>query len=98
MRESKVEKYLKEKVEQINGMYLKFSSIGTNGVPDRIVILEGKVYFAELKAPGKTPRKLQKYIHAEMLKRGFKVFVIDTFEGAIEFINYVQRGGDDHEV
>ncbi|MFH5834563.1 VRR-NUC domain-containing protein [Proteiniclasticum sp. C24MP] len=98
MRESKVEKYLKEKVEQLDGMYLKFSSIGTNGVPDRIVILDHKVYFVELKATGKTPRKLQKYIHAEMLKRGFKVYVIDSFEGAIEFMNSIQRGGDHHEV
>jgi len=98
MRESKVEKYLKGKVEQLDGMYLKFSSIGTNGVPDRIVILDHKVYFVELKATGKTPRKLQKYIHAEMLKRGFKVYVIDSFEGAIEFMNFIQRGGDHHEV
>jgi len=89
MRESKVEEYLKEKVERLNGMYLKFSSIGTNGVPDRIILLEGKVYFVELKAPGKTPRKLQKFIHAEMLKRGFKVHVIDDLGGVVRFINEI---------
>lgn len=90
MRESKVEEYLMKKVERLDGMYIKFSSPGTNGVPDRIVILEGKVYFVELKAPGKKPRKLQKYIHGEMLKRGIKVHVIDDLEGVVKFINEIQ--------
>lgn len=89
MREAKIEEYLKEKVERLNGMYIKFSSPGTNGVPDRIIILEGKVYFVELKAPGKEPRKLQKFIHAEMLKRGVKVYIIDSLEGVVKFIHEI---------
>ena len=89
MRESKVEKYLRDKTEQLNGIYFKFSSPGTNGVPDRIVLLNGKVYFVELKAPGKKPRKLQLYIHEEMRKRGFKVWIIDDLEGVKKFIDEI---------
>jgi len=90
MREAKVENYLKEKTEQLNGMYLKFSSPGTNGVPDRIILLNEKVYFIELKAPGKKPRKLQQYIHKEMKKQGFDVTVIDSLEGVEKFIHEIQ--------
>lgn len=90
MRESKVEANLKEKVEQLKGMYLKFSSPGTNGVPDRIILLKGQIYFVELKAPGKKPRKLQEFIHTEMLRQGFKVHVIDSQEGVVRFINEIQ--------
>lgn len=89
MRESKVEQKLREKVEQLNGMYLKFSSPGTNGVPDRIILLDHKVYFVELKAPGKTPRKLQTYIHKEIKKQGFTVRVVDSLEGVEEFIHEI---------
>ena len=53
MEESKIEKYLKSKVEKLGGECLKFNS-GVVGVPDRIVILPGgKITFIELKAPGK---------------------------------------------
>lgn len=96
MRESKVERELKKKVEQLGGMYLKFNSPGTNGVPDRIVLLKGRIYFVELKAPGKKPRKLQTFIHSEIKSQGFEVHIIDNIEGAEEFIERI--GGDRHEV
>lgn len=89
MKESQVEKKLREKTERINGIYFKFSSPGTNGVPDRLVLLNGKVYFVELKAPGKKPRKLQLYMHEEMRKRGFKVWVIDDLKGVEKFIDEI---------
>ena len=96
MRESKVEQELKKKVEQLEGLYLKFNSPGTNGVPDRIVLLKGQMYFVELKAPGKKPRKLQSFIHNEIRSQGFEVHIIDNLEGVAEFIEII--GGDRHEV
>lgn len=58
MRESAVEKYLKQVVEKrLGGECLKFTSPGRRHVTDRIVILPGgEVWFIETKAPGKTPR------------------------------------------
>lgn len=96
MRESRVEHELKKKVERLGGLYLKFSSPGTNGVPDRIVLLKGQMYFVELKAPGKKPRKLQSFIHDEIRSQGFEVHIIDNLEDAAEFIEGI--GGDQHEV
>lgn len=89
MRESKVENYLKRKTEQIGGLCLKCSSPGTNGMPDRIVLWRGRIWFIELKAPGKRPRKLQEYIHSEIRGQGFQVRVMDCLEDVEEFIHEI---------
>ncbi len=91
MRESKVEQELKKKVERLGGLYLKFNSPGTNGVPDRIVLLKGQMYFVELKAPGKKPRKLQSFIHNEIRSQGFEVYIIDDLEGVVRFIHEINN-------
>lgn len=60
LRESQVENRLKFEIEKIGGMALKFVSPGMAGVPDRIVLLlGGRVVFAEIKAPGEKLRPLQ---------------------------------------
>jgi hypothetical protein len=57
MREKDIESYLRDQVKKIKGIAYKFESPGNSGVPDRLVLLpDGKIYFVELKAPGKKPR------------------------------------------
>ena len=88
MREKAVEKRLRIKVEALGGKTLKFISPGTNGVPDRIVLLpEGKIMFVECKAPGEKPEPLQVYRMKELEKLGFKCYVVDSYETVDEFIN-----------
>ena len=54
MRESEIEKRLKNAVKMRGGLALKFVSPNFNGVPDRLLLLpEGKAAFAELKATGR---------------------------------------------
>ena len=54
MRESLVERKLKDEVEKAGGLCWKFTST-TDGVPDRIILLyPGRVIFAETKAEGGT--------------------------------------------
>lgn len=90
MQESKIEKRLKNKIEQIGGKALKFVSPGVTGVPDRIVLLpHGRIIFVELKAPGEKLRKLQKFRAKELRNLGFDVRAIDTFEKIDLFINEV---------
>jgi hypothetical protein len=78
MREKNIEKYLGEKVKEAGGLYWKFVSPGVNGVPDRIVILNGVVAFVELKAPGKYPRVLQRYRHDQLRQNKQLVYIIDN--------------------
>ena len=60
MLEKDIETKLRNKVKALGGRAYKFVSPGNSGVPDRLVVLPGgKIGFAELKRPGKMPRKLQ---------------------------------------
>lgn len=80
LRESDIEKRLVSEIEQMNGYALKFISPGHAGVPDRIILLPGRVYFAETKAPGKRLRKLQQHWKQKLEGLGYKVFVVDSQE------------------
>lgn len=87
MKEYAIEKHLIRKAQARGGACLKFTSPGTAGVPDRIVILPGgKIGFAELKAPGKKPRRLQRNVLRGLYQLGCRVCVIDNPESAENFI------------
>lgn len=86
MLESAIEKYLRRNVEKLGGHCWKFVSPGTDGVPDRIVLLNGWVIFVELKRPGETPRPLQLKRHAQLCRLGFKVAVLDSIPAVDLFI------------
>lgn len=90
MREAKIELELKEKTEQLGGICLKCSSPGMNGIPDRIVLYRGRIWFVEVKAPGKRPRKLQEYIHKQIKAQGFDVRTLDSLKGVADFIYEIQ--------
>lgn len=87
MKEYAVEKHLISVTRACGGMCIKFTSPGMSGVPDRIVILPGgKIGFAELKVPGKKPRRLQRNVLRGLYLLGCRVCVIDNPESAENFI------------
>nr|MBO6294803.1 VRR-NUC domain-containing protein [Schwartzia sp. (in: firmicutes)] len=93
MREREIEKRLVGKAKSLGGMAPKFASPGTNGMPDRIVLLPGgRMGFVELIAPGKKPRLLQELRMRQLRRMGFLVAVVDD----VAQIDYVLRriGGD----
>ncbi|MDR3539582.1 MAG: VRR-NUC domain-containing protein [Desulfosporosinus sp.] len=90
MREKVIERKLRESVKAKGGLALKFTSPGTAGVPDRIVFApDGRVFFVELKAPGKnmTPRQLKMSVVLEGL--GHEVRVIDSMEKVKAFVDEI---------
>lgn len=92
MKEYAVEKHLVQKTQECGGICLKFISPGIAGVPDRIVILPGgKIGFAELKAPGKKPRRLQRNVLRRLYQLGCRVCVIDDPESAENFIRRLAK-------
>lgn len=92
MQESTIEKYLKKKVEQNGGKALKINSASMSGLPDRMVLLPGgKIFFIEMKAPGKKPRPLQLACHRLLQNLGFDVLVIDSKEGVEAFIQNISE-------
>lgn len=81
MREKTIEHDLVMEVKRVGGLALKFVSPGFDGVPDRLVLLQGgKMGFVEVKAPGKHPRPLQEARHRLLWRLGFKVYVLDDAE------------------
>ena len=90
MREKAIELQLARAVKSIGGMCPKFVSPGTDGMPDRMVLLPGcRIGFVEVKAPGKEPRPLQVKRHRQLKALGFPVFVLDDpkqIPGIIEAI------------
>lgn len=95
MRESEVERYLRESVEAEGGLCIKFTSPSHRGVPDRIVIhpMIGTV-FVELKAPGEKPRKQQVIRHKQIRDAGGRVHIIDSKSSVDTFILLLKWGWD----
>lgn len=86
--EKDIENYLKRKCQ---GLCLKFTSPGTIGVPDRVVIIPRGVFFVEVKAPGKKPRPSQLAMHKKFKDQGHQVYVVDSYESIDRFLREVQE-------
>lgn len=87
MCEREIENYLRIQVKKAGGKAYKFESPGNDGVPDRIVLFPGnKIYFVELKSPGKKPRPLQLKQMRDIESFGCNVLVIDSKQGVDDFI------------
>lgn len=90
MNEKLIEKKLREAVKQKGGLALKFISPGTNGVPDRIILMPGgRIWFREIKTTGKKPTERQRVMIGILRKLGFSVDVIDDEKTLNEFINAI---------
>jgi hypothetical protein len=78
MNEKEIERKLVVMIKSAGGIAPKFVSPGFAGMPDRLILLpDGHMAFAELKAPGKKPRSLQVSRHRLLRKLGYRVYVID---------------------
>lgn len=74
----------------MGGIALKFISPGMAGVPDRLVLLpKGKIFFVELKVPGKKLRPLQLKRKEQLESLGFKVYVIDSYKKVQEVLDEI---------
>lgn len=81
MREKIIERVLAVQAIKRGGIALKFVSPGTDGMPDRLVLMPGgRMAFVEVKAPGKKPRPLQASRHEKLRALGFRVYVLDSRE------------------
>ena len=88
--EKDIERYFKTQLEKRGAIVWKFVSPGQAGVPDRVVLLpDGRVIFAEMKAPGEKPRKLQRAVFARMERAGHPVWIIDSREAVHKFMEEV---------
>lgn len=89
--ESKLESFMAREVEKIGGIFWKFKST-RRGVPDRILVYRGSVFFVELKAPGQKPTAQQLHVHGLLAKAGALVVTLDSEDLVRAFLTRVQAG------
>ena len=87
MRESVIEKRLVKGVKELGGKCLKMVPTYDNGIPDRLVLYQGKAIFVEVKRPGEEPRKLQILFAEELRRNGFTVKTLDSIEQVDIFVS-----------
>ena len=91
IRESEIEKYLKNECEKHNWLYEKVKSLSGNGFPDRCIIADGRVIFVELKRPNHKPRKLQVRELKKLLEHGAEVCVVHDMNTANTLVYHINN-------
>jgi hypothetical protein len=85
--EKKTEQDIVDWWEAQDGVVIKLNLHGRRGWPDRLFLDYGpRAVFIEFKQVGEDARPLQEYIHRLLMKRGFEVYVADTFERAKQYL------------
>jgi len=85
VRENKVERYLDKQVKLLGGLTRKWVSPGRDGVPDRIVILDGVVWFVEVKTIDGVTSEAQKREHKRLIDSGANVTTVKGNTGVDQF-------------
>jgi len=87
VREANLENKLVHEVEKRGGICWKFTSPGTRGVPDRIVLAPGgRVAFVEMKAPRGQLEPLQKKRAEQIQKVGVAWYCLRSNQDIADFI------------
>lgn len=93
MKESTIEARLVREVKKRGGLCYKFTSPGSPGVPDRIIILPGGItVYVELKTEIGRLAKIQEWQIEELRKRGAAVRVLKGMDQVLAFLEEVDRG------
>ncbi len=93
-RERDIERYLRHRVEQMGGLAFKFVAPGNDGVPDRMVVIPGRVVaFVELKTDGGELSPIQVWQQERLKRRGCIVATLWSKDQVDEWLQDM-RGGD----
>lgn len=90
MLEKDIEQYLLKLCRQESWYAPKFTSPGRRSVPDRMVVMPGRIAFVELKAPGKKPTPKQLWEHQRLGNLGHEVHVLDSHQSVDNFIELMR--------
>lgn len=92
MKESAIERFFRMECKKQGWLCLKWVSPSMAGLPDRMILTNGgRVFFAELKASGKRPCRLQMAVHNMLRRMDFRVYVIDSRETAAKIVREEAR-------
>lgn len=89
--EKAVEARLVARVIAAGGKSWKFVSINNRGVSDRIVLINGRTIFVELKRDGGKMSALQKVFMRNVIDNGGEYALVEGMEGVSKFIKQVKQ-------
>lgn len=89
IRESAVEKFVRQWAKDHGISSLKLASMGDRGKADRLFMRHGKAVFMELKRPGKEATALQEKFLRERREDGFNAECFDNAPHAIQWLRNV---------
>jgi|TARA_R110000787_G_scaffold11723_2_gene38540 Holliday junction resolvase len=89
MLEAPIEKAVCKYAKDKGWLVYKFVSPANRGVPDRIFMKDGEVFFIEFKATGKKPTKLQQSVISKMRDNLMTVYVVDSIEYGKDIIDVI---------
>lgn len=90
-RENNVETYFKDEWRRIGGITRKFVSPGHVGVTDQIGIINGVVWFVEIKPIGESLAPWQMREQRRLVDAGANVITLRGHAEVDEFIRHVQN-------
>lgn len=93
IKESEIEEYLVHTAVENGFLCMKFHT-ANNGVPDRILIGCGLIFFIETKRPKGKARELQRQQMQIMARHGATSLVLDTKEKIDELFSYIKGNKD----
>lgn len=70
--ESKIQARIIKRLESEGYYVIKLILTNKNGIPDLLVLKDGRAFFVEVKRPGEKPRPLQEYRMNELRELGFE--------------------------
>lgn len=91
MLEKTIEQAVVNYAKKLGFLTFKFSSPSNRGVPDRIFIKKGKIFFIEFKKPNGKLRKLQEHVISSFLAEKVDVYVIDDIEKGKKIIENISK-------
>lgn len=85
--ERNVEKRCTTRAKSAGYLAWKFTVLNVVGVPDRIFLGHGRVFFVEFKKLNKTARLKQRLVINKMRAHGVEVYVVDNVEAFDKILN-----------
>lgn len=91
MTESALQQKILAEAKSRGILALKVEAVGRRGLPDLLLIYNGKTVYAEIKNPKGTGRlsELQVRMIANLRAHGAEVFVIDNLQDAVAMLESV---------
>ncbi len=91
MLEKQIEQYLTRRAKEEGFLSYKFSSPGNRGVPDRILVGNGSVYFVECKAPTGKLSPMQQRTIDKFERMQQPVFVVYSKEQVDQLLERIKN-------